>query len=105
MAARMTRDGATASATPPASARAGTRLPALRRCLKGLQARRRLGSMLTGAVFGIVAALALLCGLESRALFRAGAASPVWLAVPAEHPLFYHVVLSGAALGCVLVVA
>src|SRR5260221_388589 len=47
----------------------GTRLPTLRACLKAARMRTRIRSMLRGAVFSLVAALALLCGLEISGLY------------------------------------
>jgi hypothetical protein len=78
---------------------ASSRLPALRACLKAARGRARIGSMLQGTVFSLVAALALLCGLEAFGFFIdvAPAASRATLS---EHLMF-----SIAVLACALALA
>jgi hypothetical protein len=88
----MTVDGASPS-----------RLPALRACLKAAQLRTRAKSVVRGAVFSLVATLALLCGLKMFALYFDSAA-PTWLATLSQHP-FYHVAFGLAAFGGALVIA
>src|SRR6266436_10075233 len=67
----------------------GTRLPTLRTCLKVVRMRTRIRSILRGAVFSLVAALALLCGLEI-ARFHFDMAAPAGsLVLLSEHPLSY----------------
>jgi len=73
----------------PMAENAGTRLPALRACLKAVRTRARIGSILRGAVFSVVAALALLCGLEIAGIYLDMAALAGSLALPPQHPLFY----------------
>jgi len=75
---------------------AGTRLPTLRACLKAMQTRSLIGSILRGAVFSLVAALALLCGLEICGLYFNTAALDGSLALLSEHRLSY-LVCSAAA--------
>ena len=77
----------------------GTRLPTLRACLRAAETRSRIGSILRGAVFSLVAALALLCGLEIAGLYFDIAALADLLALPAQHPLFY-LAFSAAAFAC-----
>src|SRR5258708_39312275 len=67
----------------------GTRLPVLRGRLKAVRTRSRVRSMLRGAVVGLVAALALLCGLEISGLYFDVAASGGALALLPEYPLSY----------------
>jgi hypothetical protein len=66
--------------------------------------RSRIGSILRGAVFSLVAALALLCGLEIAGLYLDMAAPGDSLAVPSERPLFY-LALSAAAFACAFALA
>src|SRR6266436_993312 len=82
----------------------GTRLPTLRACLKAVRVRMRIKSMLRGAVFSLVAALALLCGLEISGLYFDVAASGGSLALLSEHPLSY-LVCRAAAFACAFALA
>ena len=100
----MTVDGATGFAPTPASANAATRLPALRARLKQAQARWRLGSVLEGMVFSLVAALALLCGFQVFALYFDHAAPTASLAALSGHPL-YALAFSVAVFACALALA
>jgi hypothetical protein len=61
----------------------------LRACLKAVETRLRIGSILRGAVFSLVAALALLCGLEIAGLYFDMAAPGGSLALLSERPLSY----------------
>src|SRR5712692_6203882 len=67
----------------------GTRLPTLGACLKAVRVRARIKSMVRGAVFSLVATLALLCGLEIAGLYVDMAAPAASLALLSEHPLSY----------------
>jgi len=71
----------------------------LRACLRAAETRSRIGSILRGAVFSLVAALALLCGLEIAGLYFDMAAPADLLALPSQHPLFY-LAFSAAAFAC-----
>jgi len=82
----------------------GTRLPALRARLKATQVRSRIGSMLRGVVFSLVAALALLCGLEVSRLYFDTAAPSTSLFALSELPLSY-LAFSTAVFACALVLA
>src|SRR6266446_6624254 len=82
----------------------GTRLPTLRACLKAARMRTRIRSMLRGAVFSLVAALALLCGLEISGLYFEMAAPAGSLALLSEHPLSC-LAFGAAALACALALA
>src|SRR5882672_9432559 len=77
----------------------GTRLPILRACLKAARTRSRIRSMLRGAVFSLVAALALLCWLEISGLYFDLAASSGSLAPPSEHALSYLASIAAAFAG------
>jgi hypothetical protein len=100
----MTADDASAVALTPALTTAGDRLPALRACLQRAQMRSRVGAMLRGTVFGLVAALVLLCGLEVLVLYFNMAAPAAWFATLPRHPLLY-VAFSGAVFAGALVLA
>ena len=100
----MTIAGVPAAAPMPTPENAGTRLPALRARLRATQVRSRIGSMLRGAVFSLVAALALLCGLEVFGLYFDITASVASLSALSEHPLSYFA-FSGAAFAGALVLA
>ena len=100
----MTIDAVSAPAPMPVSADTGTRLPALRACLKTARARSRVGSMLRGAVFSLVVALALLCGLEVFVLYFDKAAPTASLAALSGHSL-YFLVFGVAAFACALALA
>src|SRR6266446_3688814 len=82
----------------------GTRLPTLRACLKAVRVRTRIKSMLRGAVFSLVAALALLCGLEISGLYFEMAAPAGSPALLSEHPLS-GLAFSAAAFACALALA
>jgi hypothetical protein len=82
----------------------GTRLPTLRACLKAARMRTRIRSMLRGAVFSLVAALALLCGLEISGLYFEMAAPAGSLALLSEHPLSC-LAFGAAALACAFALA
>ena len=82
----------------------GTRLPTLRACLKAVRVRMRIKSMLRGAVFSLVAALALLCGLEISGLYFEMAAPAGSLALLSEHPLSC-LAFGAAALACAFALA
>jgi hypothetical protein len=82
----------------------GTRLPTLRACLKAVRVRTRIKSMLRGAVFSLVAALALLCGLEISGLYFEMAAPAGSLALLSAHPLS-HLAFSAVAFACALALA
>jgi hypothetical protein len=83
----MRRRSAQPSTYMPMAENAGTRLPALRACLKAVRTRSRIGSILRGAVFSLVAALALLCGLEIAELYLDRAGPGGSLALVPAHPL------------------
>jgi hypothetical protein len=100
----MTADDASAVAPIPASTTAGGRLPALRACLKRARLRARVVSILRGTVFGLVAALVLLCGLEVLVLYFNTTAPTALLATLPGHPLLY-LAFSGTVFGCALVLA
>src|SRR5258707_14602850 len=95
----MTNPSAQPSVLMPMIESAGTRLPVLRARLRAVRTRSRVRSMLRGAVFGLVAALALLCGLEISGLYFDVAASGGALALLPEYPLSYHA-CSAAAFAC-----
>ncbi len=95
----MTNPSAQPSVLMPMIESAGTRLPVLRARLKAVRTRSRVRSMLRGAVFGLVAALALLCGLEISGLYFDVAASGGALALLPEYPLSY-LACSAAAFAC-----
>jgi hypothetical protein len=82
----------------------GTRLPTLRACLKAVRVRTRIKSMLRGTVFSLVAALALLCGLEISGLYFEMAAPAGSLALLSAHPLS-HLAFSAVAFACVFALA
>src|SRR5215831_2532076 len=82
----------------------GTRLPTLRACLKAVRVRTRIKSMLRGTVFSLVAALALLCGLQIAALYFEMAAPAGSLALLSAHPLS-HLAFSAVAFACVFALA
>jgi hypothetical protein len=82
----------------------GTRLPTLRACLKAVRVRTRIESMLRGAVFSLVAALALLCGFEISGLYSDMATSGGLLAPLSEHRLSY-LAFSAAAFACAFALA
>ena len=100
----MRESSAPPSAFTPMAESAGARLPTLRACLRAAEMRSRIGSILRGAVFSLVAALALLCGLEIAGLYLDMAAPGDSLAVPSERPLFY-LALSAAAFACAFALA
>ena len=100
----MTIAGVPAAAPIPTPENAVTRLPALRARLRATQVRSRIGSMLRGAVFSLVAALALLCGLEVFGFYFDIAAPVASLSALSEHPLSYFV-FSGAAFAGALLLA
>src|SRR5262245_28144801 len=77
----------------------GTRLPALRACLKRMRVRTRIKAMVQGAVFGLVATLALLCGLEISGLYFETAAPAGSLAPLSEHPVSSLAVSAAAFAG------
>src|SRR5229473_1230610 len=81
-----------------------TRLPTLRACLKAVRVRTRIKSMLRGAVFSLVAALALLCGLEISGLYFEMATPAGSLALLSEHPLSC-LAFGAAALACAFALA
>src|SRR5262249_36843176 len=74
----------------------GTRLPTLRTCLNAVRMRTRIRSMLRGAVFSLVAALALLCALEISGLYFEMTPPAGSLALLSEH-LLSHLAWSAAA--------
>jgi hypothetical protein len=98
IAAPMTMEGIPVSAPMPEYA--GSRLPALHACLKAARTRSRIGSMLRGTVFSLVAALALLCGLEVFGIFFN-------MAVPAAShaALSEQLAFSAAVFACALALA
>jgi hypothetical protein len=100
----MTIPSARSSAFTPMTESAGTRLPTLRARLKAVQTRARIRSTLRGAVFSLVAALALLCGLEISGLYFDVAASGGLLAPLSEHRPSY-LAFSAAAFACAFVPA
>jgi hypothetical protein len=100
----MTNPSAQPSALMPMIESAGTRLPTLRARLKAVRTRSRIRSMLRGAVFSLVATLALLCGIEISGLYFDVAASGGSLALLSEHPLSY-LACSAAAFACALTLA
>src|SRR5258707_11364791 len=95
----MTNPSAQPSVLMPMIESAGTRLPVLRARLRAVRTRSRVRSMLRGAVFGLAAALALLCGLEISGLYFDVAASGGALALLPEYPLSY-LACSAAAFAC-----
>jgi hypothetical protein len=82
----------------------GTRLPTLRTRLKAVQARSRIRSMIRGAVFSLVAALGLLCGLEISRIYFDVALPVAPLVPPSEHSLSY-LAFSAAAFACAFALA
>jgi hypothetical protein len=82
----------------------GTRLPTLGACLKAVRVRTRIKSMVRGAVFSLVATLALLCGLEIAGLYVDMAAPAASLALLSEHPLSW-LAFSAAAFACAFTLA
>src|SRR5262249_38459627 len=104
IAAPMTIAGVPAAAPMATPENAGTRLPALRARLRATQVRSRIGSMLRGAVFSLVAALALLCGLEVFGLHFDIAAPVASLSALSERPLSYFA-FSGVAFAGALLLA
>jgi hypothetical protein len=100
----MTIPSARPSAFRPMTESAGTRLPTLHARLKALRTRSRIRSMLRGAVFSLIAALALLCGLEISGLYFDTAASGGLPAPLSEHRLSY-LAFSAAAFACAFVLA
>jgi hypothetical protein len=99
----MTNPGAPALASVPTSENAD-RLPASRACLEAMRMRSRMASMLRGAIFSLVAALALLCGLEILALYSDIAAPAASLAAPSGQP-FSYIAWSVAAFACAFALA
>jgi hypothetical protein len=82
----------------------GTRLPTLRACLNAVRMRTRIRSVLRCAVFSLVVALALLCGLEIAGLYVDMAAPAASLALLSEHPLSY-LAFSAVAFACAFALA
>ncbi len=82
----------------------GTRLPTLGACLKAVRVRTRIKSMVRGAVFSLVATLALLCGLEISGLYFEMATPAGSLALLSEHPLSC-LAFGAAALACAFALA
>jgi hypothetical protein len=98
------RKSAQPSTLMPIPGNPGTRLPTLRACLEAVRMRTLMRSLLRGAVFSLVAALALLCGLEIAGLCFDMAASAGSLALLSEHPLFY-LAFGAAVFACAFALA
>jgi hypothetical protein len=81
-----------------------TRLPALHACLCGVRRRWRTGALLAGAVWSLVAALALLCGQKAATLLPFGGVGSLALSVEST-PLVgivFGTFAAAFALDCVL---